>query len=102
MLDDINVKLCDAIAARDKIEVTGILAEVTGISIEKIDTILGHRSAKSVVAICWKGGLSMRTALALQKDFVNVPVKDLIYPRGGTEYPMSEEDINWQLDFLGV
>jgi hypothetical protein len=44
----------------------------------------------------------MRMALKLQKDMGHVQPKELIYPRDGTDYPLSEDDLNWQLDFLGL
>ena len=31
-----------------------------------------------------------------------VPPKELIYPRDGTDYPLSQDDIDWQLEFLGL
>ncbi len=106
---DVNVKsdnkdevICDAIALRDKMAVVSILSEATKLSTEEIDNILGHKSAKSVVAVCWLGGFTMRTALSIQKDFLKLPVKDLIYPKNGIEYSMSEDEIKWQLDFLGI
>ncbi len=99
---DPNERICDAIAVRDKSFILETLAEATALPIEKIDEILSLKSPKSIVALCWKGNLSMRTALALQKDFLKLSAKELIYPRGGTDYSLSEEDIQWQLEFLGI
>ena len=100
--DNKDEAICDAIAVRDKVAIIEVLSETTGMSFEDVDRILGLQSAKSVVAMCWKGKLSMRTAFSLQKDFVKIPPKELLYPRGGSEYPMTEGEIQWQLDFLGV
>jgi hypothetical protein len=44
----------------------------------------------------------MRMALQLQKDAGFVPPKEIIYPKGGTDYPLSDEDMIWQLEFLGL
>jgi hypothetical protein len=38
----------------------------------------------------------------LQKDVGQVPPKELMYPKGGTDYPLSDEDLEWQLEFLGL
>lgn len=67
-----------------------------------VDKMLKSGSAKPVVALCWKGKLSMRLCLALQKDYARLQPKEFIYGRGGTDYPLTPEDIRWQLEFFGV
>ncbi len=91
----------DALSMRDKDFVSIGLAALLKTSKENIDKIFAMGAAKPVVAICWKAGLSMRFALRLQQDMAKVPHTELIYPRGGTDYPLSEADIKWQLEFLG-
>jgi len=44
----------------------------------------------------------MRLALKLQQELGQVQTKELLYPRGGTDYPLTEEEMIWQLDFLGL
>ena len=46
--------------------------------------------------------LSMRLALKLQQTLGRVPHTALIYPRGGTDYPLTEEQMRWQLDAIGI
>ena len=91
----------DALSMRDKSFVSAGLAALLKTSQANIDKIFAMGAAKPVVAICWKAGLSMRFALRLQQDMAKVPHKELIYPRGGTDYPLSEADLKWQLEFLG-
>jgi hypothetical protein len=60
------------------------------------------KAPKPIVALCWRAGLSMRFALRLQQEMAQIPHLDLIYPRGGTDYPLSEREMTVQLDFLGL
>ncbi len=94
--------ISDAVAMRDRVFVYGAIAHLAKTDIETIKKIFELKAPKSIVAICWKAGLSMRAALLLQKELAFVAPKDLLYPRGGTDYPLSEEQIIWQLDFLGL
>lgn len=92
----------DAIAIRDHDFVIVALSAMCKTPLSNIRQIIDLKSAKSIVAICWKAGFSMRTALKIQQEIVKVPYQELIYPRGGTDYPLPKEDLLWQLDFLGI
>lgn len=94
--------LSDALSMRDKDFVTVGLAMLLKIPPSEVSKIIAMGAAKPVVAICWKAGVSMRLALRIQQEMAKVPHKELIYPRGGTDYPLSEADFKWQLDFLGL
>ena len=58
------------------------------------------RDAKGIVAIAWKAGLSMRIAMQLQLQFAGVAPGDLVRPAGDAEYPMADDEMCWQLEFL--
>ena len=92
----------DAVGMRDYALAYGALAHLSGIALDKIEAVFDSRSAKSVVAITWKAGLSMRLALQLQQEAARVSHKDLIYPRGGTDYPMDDTALIQQLEILNV
>lgn len=92
----------DALSMRDKNFVSAGLAVLLKTNQANIDKIFAMGAAKPIVAICWKAGLSMRFALRLQQDMAKVPHTELIYPRGGIDYPLSEADLKWQLEFLGL
>ncbi len=99
-LDDAVIS--DAIAMRDReflCAALGALARTSSVHVEKI---IAMKAPKPLIALCWRAGLSMRTALLLQRDVAGVVPAELIYPRGGTDYPLTPEDIAWQLDFLGL
>lgn len=94
--------LSDAIAMRDQSFVCACIALLAKTKPEKIENVLQVRAAKSICAVCWRAGLSMRFALHLQQTLGNVPAKSLIYPRGGSDYPFTSEEMEWQLDVIGI
>jgi uncharacterized protein (DUF2336 family) len=94
--------ISDALAMRHRDFVAGALAHLAGTTPAKVIEIFEMKSAKPVIALTWAAGLSMRMALQLQKDAAFVPPREIIYPKGGTDYPLSDEDLNWQLEFLGL
>ncbi len=92
----------DALGMHDRVFVIGALAHLAGTKEDEIGKILQMKAPKVLVSIVWKAGLSMRFAFQLQRDLAHIPPKELIYPRGGTDYPLSEDDMNWQLEFLNL
>ena len=94
--------ISDALAMRHRDFVAGAIAHMAKTTPKKVIEIFDMKSPKPVIALCWKAGLPMRLALQIQKDAAFVPPLEIIYPKGGTDYPMSEEDLNWQLEFLGL
>ncbi|MCC6597746.1 MAG: DUF2336 domain-containing protein [Alphaproteobacteria bacterium] len=94
--------ISDALAMRDSDFVIGAVAYLAKTDHATVQRIFDMKAAKPIVALAWKASLSMRMALQLQKDVGRVDLKELIYPRGGTDYPLSREEIDWQLEFLGL
>jgi len=78
------------------------LARNAGIGVETVVRILGARSPKAVVALAWKAGLAMRTAMRLQLRVAHIPPTALINARDGTDYPMSEQDMAWQIEYFAT
>ncbi len=93
--------IADALGMRDKEFVTLALARLARAAPDTVEGVFRMRKARPVVALCWKAGLSMRLALRLQQEMAQVPPKDLMYPRDGTDYPLTDEELRWQLEFLG-
>ncbi len=65
-----------------------------------IDHILAAHSAKGVTALAWKAGCSMRFAKQLQIRMGGIPPSQLLNPRAGTDYPLSESEMDWQIEFF--
>lgn len=94
--------LSDALAIREHEFVIEALALLASAPRSAIDRTVELKAPKPFAAICWKAGIGMRLCLRLQQEIVRIPHKDLLYPKGGTDYPMTDEELRWQLEFLGI
>ena len=65
-----------------------------------VDKVLGARSAKGVTSLSWKAGLSPGLALQLQTRLGGIPPQEALRPRGGTLYPLSADEMTWQLELF--
>jgi uncharacterized protein (DUF2336 family) len=92
----------DAIAWQDDKFVLLALAQLSQIHPIVVDKMLHAGSAKPIVALCWKAKLSMRVALELQHSYAHLNPKDFLHAKGGTGYPLTPEEIKWQLEFFGI
>lgn len=92
----------DALGLRDEDFVIAALACLTGASRNDVRKIMALSAPKPICALCWKAKLSMRLAFEIQKQMAKIPHKELLYPKGGTDYPLSDDDMRWQLEFLGL
>jgi uncharacterized protein (DUF2336 family) len=97
-LNDDAVK--DALALREHDFVYAALAHLSKQSPAVIQKMVGTGSAKAVVSIIWKAGLTMRTALEVQKTIAKIQPREMIYPKNGDEYPLPKSDMEWQVDFF--
>jgi hypothetical protein len=89
-------------AARDREFLNHAVAKLAKIRPSQADQILSMQAPKPIVALCWKADLSMRLAFQVQKEIGHIQPKELIYPKDGSDYPLSEEDLEWQLEFLDI
>ena len=76
------------------------LALRAGLPLSLIDHILSAHSAKGVTALAWKAGCTMRFASQLQLRIGGIVPSQVLNPRSGTDYPLSAEEMDWQLDFF--
>lgn len=76
------------------------LALRAALPLSLIDHILSAHSAKGVTALAWKAGCTMRFASQLQLRLGGIAPSHVLNPRGGTDYPLSDEEMDWQLDFF--
>ena len=91
----------DALAWRDEEFVPWALALMAKVPPATAAQMMADKNPKAIVALCWRAGLSARTALALQKN-ANIEPFRLLHPRGGTDYALPEADLRWQLEYYGV
>lgn len=90
----------DALAWQDHKFVLLALSHLSQIHPIVVEKML--RFAKPIIALCWKAQLPMRVAIELQRSYAKLQPKELVYAKGGTDYPLSQAEIRWQLEFYGV
>ena len=85
---------------------TGFLYEALAFKLNtterKIRKAFAMKKAEVICAICWKAGLSARFAYRLQQELAGIKGQDLIVPKGGSAYALSDKDMRWHLEFLEV
>lgn len=64
--------------------------------------ILELRSAEAVTALVWRAGLGMRVAYKLHVQLMRLKGEEILYPRNGVDFPLSEEQMRRNLQFLGL
>jgi len=94
--------IADALSMRDHDFVYYALAARGGTSFANVKKIMAMRAPKVIIALSWKSKLSMRFALRLQREIARIPHQELIYPRDGSFYPLTKDELDWQLDFVGI
>ncbi|MCA3262886.1 MAG: DUF2336 domain-containing protein [Telmatospirillum sp.] len=99
-LDDAAVAA--AAQAGEKLFVKLALADLGLIRAEAIDKILTARSAKGIVAVCWKAKLKLATAVTIQQKILTLPPKSVLTAVKWDGWPLTEEELKWQLEFFGA
>jgi uncharacterized protein (DUF2336 family) len=97
-----DAEISAAATANRSTFVVEALALKSGIPELLVRRIIDARSGKAITALVWKSGLSMRTALEVQKTVGQVPRADLVLARNGVDYPMDVEEMRWHLQFFDV
>jgi len=76
------------------------LAERADVAVELVEQAATLRSTKGLVALTWKAGLPMRVAMAMQTLLARVSPAAAIQPGPGDSFPLTVEEMKWQLTFL--
>ncbi len=83
-------------------EATAMLAVKADVSVAVVERACALRTAKGIVSLAWKAGLTVQTAVVLQVALAHL-TPDLVLRSGHNgDFPLSEEEMLWQLTFLDV
>ena len=91
-----------AIGAGKRDAVAAALARDSKLPATVVSSILDSKSAKAVTALAWRAKLPMRQALQLQLRVAHIPPTAALNPRGGTDYPLTPAEMEWQLGLFGT
>ena len=78
------------------------LATMAGVPQQTVRRIVDARSAKAIVALVWRARLSMRVAFKIQVFVMRLAPNECLAARHGKDFPLSEDEMRWQLDYFGV
>lgn len=87
-----------AIATSQRPVAIASLAAASGLSVRQVETIIGSRNAKAVVALVWKGGFTMDLAYQAQIRLASILPRAALDAADDGSYPMSEDELSWQLE----
>jgi uncharacterized protein (DUF2336 family) len=91
-----------AIGAGKRDAIAAALARDSKLPASVVSAILASKSAKAVTALAWRAKLPMRQALQLQLRIAHIPPTAALNPRGGTDYPLTPAEMEWQLGLFGT
>lgn len=94
--------ILDALTWHDGEFVILALAYLSAIHAQTVRRMIETHKPQPVVALCRKADLPMRLAVEVQKYLAKVPMKEILYAKDGTDYPLSDDDVRWQLEFFGA
>lgn len=94
--------IVDALGKGDRAFAAAGLAALARVPLEAVQQAVSMESTKGLTAFAWKAGLKMRTAVELQLRLARIAPSEVLRAKEGTDYPMSQEDMRWQLEFFGV
>lgn len=90
----------DAADNNDRRFVLAALSLKSALPLAAVERAFTSRSAKAIIALAWKAGFSMRLAMKLQVRIAALPGKSVLHAKGGTDFPISPDDMNFQIAVL--
>lgn len=94
--------ILDALRRNAIKDATAMLAVKADVRVPVVERACALRSAKGVVSLAWKAGLTVQTAVVLQVALAHLPPDMVLRPGRGGTFPLLEDEMNWQLAFLDV
>ncbi len=90
----------DAIRTSRRDFVMAGVSVLSGVSFDAVIKAMNNRSAKGVVSLAWKAGLSMKTAVEIQKKVALIPPSSVLSTSGDGGFPMRDDEMEWQIEFI--
>jgi uncharacterized protein (DUF2336 family) len=97
-----NDAVQEAVERNDRNFVLQALVQNGRIPLSVIQKAMEARNGRLITALVWRAKFSMRTAVMIQRDIARVPPRMMLNARNGTDYPMSNPELEEQLKILGL
>ncbi|HET6184173.1 MAG TPA: DUF2336 domain-containing protein [Acetobacteraceae bacterium] len=92
--------LLEALRAGRARVAAAMLAVAGTVPMIMIDRAAALRSAKALVSLVWNAGFSMAAAVPVQSLIGHIPPAGLMEPAADGGFPLTLEEMRWQLTFL--
>ena len=90
----------DALLSGDKRFALSALSISTGVPEADVARMLAAHNPKGIVALVWKANFSMDLAVRLQMQLAGIPPAKTLRARPGGSYPLTVEEMEWQIEFM--
>ncbi|MBI3445035.1 MAG: DUF2336 domain-containing protein [Magnetospirillum sp.] len=90
-----------ALSSADYPFVTAALAVLAELPPKAVRKVVYTKSAKGIVAVTWKAGLSAGIGTQLQTKLLRLTPSKVLNPMQG-DHPLSIAEMEWQLEFFGA
>jgi len=91
-----------ALSAGERAFVAAALAVVAGLPLAAVQKAVSLKSAKGLVAIAWKAGLTPEAAVQLQLRLAHLAPSAVRGAGDRDRFPLSEDEMRWQLDYFAA
>ncbi len=92
--------VAEALGKGDRGFVIAALALASGMSRPAVQKVVSLASAKGIIAVAWRAGFSMGLAEQLQLRLARIAPDAVMRPAADGAFPMSNEDLDWQIEFF--
>lgn len=89
-----------ALNAGDHSFVLAALVVRTNLETQIVKRIFREKSAKGILALAWKASMPVKMGVQMQQRMGRLAPSEVLMPESGDDYPLSEDDMNWQLEFF--
>jgi uncharacterized protein (DUF2336 family) len=89
-----------ALGKGDRGFVIAALALASGLSRPAVQKVVSLASAKGIIAVVWRAGFGMGLAEQLQLRLARIAPDVVMHPADGGGFPMSDDELDWQIEFF--
>lgn len=90
----------DAVCRKDKGFVYKSLSLLSGYPVQKVGRMVESGNPKVITGLCWKAGVSMRVSMQIQLRMARVHHTKMLHAKGGKDYPLQPEEMEFYLDLF--
>ncbi len=78
------------------------LTMLSGLGLADVRRVLASGNGKAVTSLVWRARLPMRVSVLIQTHVMHLTPPALLPARGGSDFPMSDEEMTRLLDYFGL